>query len=75
MSLASHHFLSLISLPLWHQWTKRLLIIILLNGIGKLGVLVSWNQFPPFPADPREIYPYPTYFSMILDLSNDDKEI
>jgi hypothetical protein len=70
ISLAFHHFLSfLISLPLWHQWTKRLLIIILLNGIGNLWVLFAWNQFPPFPTDPREFYPHPTYFSMILDLS------
>jgi hypothetical protein len=59
----------LISLPLWDQWTKRLLIIILLNGIRNLWVLFEWNQFPPFPADPREIYPCQTYFSMILDLS------
>jgi hypothetical protein len=59
----------LISLPLCHQWTKRLLIINLLNGIGNLWVLFAWNQFPPFPTDPREFYPCPTYFSMILDLS------
>jgi hypothetical protein len=64
------HFLSLlISLPLWHQWTKRLLSIIVLNGIGNHWVLFAWNQFPPFPTDPREFYPCPTYLSMILDLS------
>jgi hypothetical protein len=38
-------------------------MIILLNGIGNLGVLFAWSQFP------RESYPCPTYFSMILDLS------
>jgi hypothetical protein len=69
MSHASHHLLSfLISLPLWHQWTKRILIIILLNGIGNLWVLFASNQFPPFPTNPREFYPYPTHFSMTLDL-------
>jgi hypothetical protein len=31
--------------------------------------LFAWNNFPPFPTDPREFYPNPTYFSMILDLS------
>jgi hypothetical protein len=59
----------LILLPLCHQWTKRLLIIILLNSIGNLWVLFAWDQFPPSPIDSREFYPCPTYFSMILDLS------
>jgi hypothetical protein len=31
--------------------------------------LFAWNQIHPFLADSREFYPYPTYFSMILDLS------
>jgi hypothetical protein len=31
--------------------------------------LFAWNQFPPLPTDPREFYPYPTYFSMIPELS------
>jgi hypothetical protein len=31
--------------------------------------LFAWNQFPSFPTEPREFYPFPTYFSMILDLS------
>jgi hypothetical protein len=52
----------LISPPLWHQWTKRLLIIILLNGIVNLWVLFAWNQFPPLLIDLRECYPCPTYF-------------
>jgi hypothetical protein len=58
----------LISLPLWHQWTKRLLIIIVLSGIGNIWVLFALNQFPSFPIDPREFHPCPTYVSMILDL-------
>jgi hypothetical protein len=71
ISHASHHFLfhqhylHLITsyfTPLCHQWTKRLLIIILLNGNENLWVLLRWNQFYPLSTDPRECYPCPTYF-------------
>jgi hypothetical protein len=86
ISLASHHFLfypyhfhlitsyhsSISSLLITSYFTPPLASMDKKITHYHLVAWHQWNRFPPFLTDPREFYPCPTYFSIILDLSWSD---